>query len=203
MSGRGGGSRRRARELALQTLYAIDLGLRRVGRPPLPVRDVDLDEGLDAQRLGEIEAALRASEVQSEAEPAGADDVVPLGPDAAREVFEAIAAHFEAPPGARQAAWELVEAVCANAPLLDERIAARARNWRLSRMAAVDRNILRLGTYELGHTTTPAAVVIDEAVELAHRFGSDPSPSFVNGILDALAADLRPRGTRHAAGDAT
>ena len=58
-------------------------------------------------------------------------------------------------------------------------------------MAAVDRNILRLGAYELAHTTTPAAVVLDEAVELARRFGSDASPSFVNGILDALAHELR------------
>jgi N utilization substance protein B len=54
-------------------------------------------------------------------------------------------------------------------------------------MAAVDRNILRLGAYELAHTDTPAPVVMDEAVELARRYGSDASPAFVNGILDALA----------------
>jgi N utilization substance protein B len=109
----------------------------------------------------------------------------------AREVFDAIAENFEAPPGARDVAWELVSRVCANSALLDDRIAARARNWRVSRMAAVDRNILRLGTYELGHTGTPAAVVMDEAVELARRYGADASPAFVNGILDALAGDLR------------
>jgi N utilization substance protein B len=81
--------------------------------------------------------------------------------------------------------------VCERGPALDELIADRAKNWRLSRMAAVDRNVLRLGTYELFHSDTPAAVVIDEAVELARRFGSDTSPAFVNGILDALAEGLR------------
>jgi N utilization substance protein B len=56
-------------------------------------------------------------------------------------------------------------------------------------MAAVDRNVLRLAAYELLHTDTPAAVVIDEAVELARRFGGERSPGFVNGVLDALARE--------------
>ena len=107
--------------------------------------------------------------------------------DDARAVFEGIAANFEAPASAQDFAWVLVSEVCARAVELDEKIAARARNWRISRMAAVDRNILRLGAYELAHTSTPAPVVIDEAVELARRYGSDASPAFVNGILDALA----------------
>jgi len=55
----------------------------------------------------------------------------------------------------------------------------------------VDRNILRLGTYELVHTTTPVGVILNEAVDLARRFGNDPSPSFVNGILDAVARGVR------------
>ena len=54
-------------------------------------------------------------------------------------------------------------------------------------MAAVDRNILRIGAYELTHTETPASVVLDEAIELARRFGDDPSTAFVNGVLDAVA----------------
>ncbi len=107
------------------------------------------------------------------------------------EVFRGVAAHFEAPSGACAFAWALIEQVCSRREELDALIAAWARNWRISRMAAVDRNILRLGAYELAHTTTPAAVVLDEAVELARRFGSDASPSFVNGILDALAHELR------------
>jgi N utilization substance protein B len=107
--------------------------------------------------------------------------------EAAREIFEKVAENFEAPPGAREFAWSLVSEVCAHAEELDRQIASRARNWRISRMAAVDRNVLRLGAYELAYTATPPAVVIDEAVELARRYGSDASPAFVNGILDALA----------------
>jgi N utilization substance protein B len=58
-------------------------------------------------------------------------------------------------------------------------------------MAVVDRNILRLGTYELTYTATPARVILNETVDLARRFSSDPSPAFVNGILDAVARGVR------------
>ena len=61
-----------------------------------------------------------------------------------------------------------------------------AANWSLKRMAATDRNVLRLGAYELLHCDTPGRVAIDEAVELAKRFGSAQSASFVNGILDKV-----------------
>ncbi len=57
-------------------------------------------------------------------------------------------------------------------------------------MAAVDRNVLRLAVFELGHTDTPDRVVIDEAIELARDFGSERSPAFVNGVLDAIAKEL-------------
>ncbi len=70
-------------------------------------------------------------------------------------------------------------------------IGAQAQNWRVSRMAAVDRNILRMASYELAFTDTPTAVVLNEAVDLARQFGSDPSPAFVNGILDAVARAVR------------
>lgn len=69
---------------------------------------------------------------------------------------------------------------------LDDQLATIADNWRLSRMAATDRNVLRLGAYELLHTDTPAPVVINEAIELARRYGSDQSAQFVNGVLDRL-----------------
>ena len=70
---------------------------------------------------------------------------------------------------------------------LDARLAAAAQNWRLPRMAAVDRNVLRLGAYEVLCTPeTPATVAINEAIELARRYGSAGSPAFVNGILDRL-----------------
>jgi N utilization substance protein B len=69
---------------------------------------------------------------------------------------------------------------------LDERIAKHADNWRMERMPAVDRNILRLGVYEMTYAGTPAAVVIDEALELARKFSTEDSVQFVNGVLDAI-----------------
>jgi N utilization substance protein B len=105
--------------------------------------------------------------------------------------FDAVAANFDLPEGARAFAKELVGGVIEHREALDALIAEHAKNWRLSRMAAVDRNVLRLGAYELAHADTPASVVLDEAVELARRFGDDPSPAFVNGVLDAVARSLR------------
>ncbi len=75
---------------------------------------------------------------------------------------------------------------------LDASIAEAATNWRLDRIAPVDRTILRLGAYELtAEAATPAAVVLDEAVELAKRFGEADSPAFVNGVLDAIRRRVR------------
>lgn len=76
---------------------------------------------------------------------------------------------------------------------IDTRLARAAENWRLSRMAVVDRNILRLGAWELQHDReTPPAVVLDEAIELARRFGSADSPAFINGVLDRLHREGPP-----------
>jgi N utilization substance protein B len=83
-------------------------------------------------------------------------------------------------------ARDLVAGVRRNRPEMDVLIEKVAENWSLKRMAATDRNILRLGAYEVLHTETPPRVSIDEAVELAKRFGSDQSAQFVNGILDKL-----------------
>jgi N utilization substance protein B len=81
----------------------------------------------------------------------------------------------------------LFDGVTAQGAALDEQLAAAAENWRVSRMAAVDRNVLRLGAYELLHgTETPPPVAINEAIELARRYGSKDSPAFVNGILDRI-----------------
>ena len=75
---------------------------------------------------------------------------------------------------------------------LDEAITRASTNWRFERIAAVDRNILRIGTYELmKEPETPASVIIDEAVEMAKRFGEADSPSFVNGVLDAIRGAVR------------
>jgi N utilization substance protein B len=81
----------------------------------------------------------------------------------------------------------LYDGVVAQLGGIDEKLAAAAENWRLSRMAAVDRNVLRMGAYELLFTTeTPPGVAINEAIELVRRYGSAESPAFVNGILDQL-----------------
>ena len=107
----------------------------------------------------------------------------------ALETFERVAENFDLPEGARAFAKQLVCGVIDELSALDEQIARHARNWRLSRMPAVDRNVLRLGAYEILRTDTPAAVALDQAVELARRFGAESSPGFVNGVLDALARE--------------
>lgn len=82
----------------------------------------------------------------------------------------------------------LYEGVVAHQEEIDRRLGAAAENWRLPRMAAVDRNVLRLGAFELLFTPeTPPNVALDEAIELARRYGSKDSPGFVNGVLDRLA----------------
>lgn len=84
----------------------------------------------------------------------------------------------------------LVDGVAREQPAIDEKLAAAAENWRLSRMATVDRNLLRLGAFEmLMFHETPPAVVLDEVIELARRFGAADSPAFVNGVLDRLRRD--------------
>jgi N utilization substance protein B len=90
-------------------------------------------------------------------------------------------------------ARSLVSGVRQNRQEMDTLIENAAANWSLKRMAATDRNILRLGAYELLRTDTPERVAIDEAVELAKRFGSAQSASFVNGILDRLLHAEKPK----------
>jgi N utilization substance protein B len=80
----------------------------------------------------------------------------------------------------------LARGTVANAAEIDKKIEAKAANWRLERMAVVDRNILRLAIYELGLKELPGPVVIDEALELARQFSGDESLSFINGVLDAV-----------------
>jgi N utilization substance protein B len=88
---------------------------------------------------------------------------------------------------------ELYDGVIAHGADIDQRLAAAAENWRLPRMATVDRNVLRVGAYELLFVPdTPPAVALDEAIELARRYGSADSPSFVNGVLDKLRQTSLP-----------
>ena len=87
----------------------------------------------------------------------------------------------------------LVRGVAAHRDELDHAIAGRAKGWTIERMPVLDLNVLRIGSFELAHRPdVPTAVVLDEAVELAKQFSTDDSGRFVNGVLSALVADLRP-----------
>ena len=87
----------------------------------------------------------------------------------------------------------LYDGVGAHAEAIDQALTAAAQNWRLVRMAAVDRNVLRLGCYELLFAPdTPPGVTLNEAIELARRYGSANSPAFVNGVLDRVRSHAAP-----------
>ena len=132
------GSRRKARELALQMLFQWELG----GHTPEHV----------------IASFLQTQKVDSEVE------------SFARALFEGAVGEVGA---------------------LDRRVREHTEHWRLERMAAVDRNLLRVALYELlHHPETPPAVVINEALEIARRFSGKDSVEFVNGILDAIRKTL-------------
>jgi N utilization substance protein B len=91
---------------------------------------------------------------------------------------------------ARDFATRLALQTLSNLELLDERIRSRAEHWRISRMAVVDRNILRLAVYEFLYEPTPRTVAINEALEIARRFSTYEATQFINGILDAIKRDL-------------
>ena len=122
------------------------------------------------------EAALQML-FQLEASGAPADDVVAL-----------FWRNFEAEPEGRAYADEALRGVAAELSAIDQQITKASAHWRLERMARVDRNILRLGAWELmTRTDVPRAVILDEAVELAKSFGTDESSAFVNGVLNQIA----------------
>jgi transcription antitermination protein NusB len=112
--------------------------------------------------------------------------------DARRQPLdEAISAYFdtlyaEEHPEPDAFAVSLLEGTIAHLEEVDGLISRHAEHWRMERMPAVDRNILRLGVYEMLHGATPAAVTIDEALELTRKFSGEESVQFVNGVLDAI-----------------
>ncbi len=90
-------------------------------------------------------------------------------------------------PNTREFATKIFRGTVENLPKIDEMITAQADNWRLSRMAVVDRNIIRMSVYEFLHEDdTPKLVIIDEAIEIAKKFGTQKSSQFINGILDGI-----------------
>jgi N utilization substance protein B len=99
--------------------------------------------------------------------------------------------NFEAEPEGRAYAEDVVRGVEASLADVDEHIRKASTHWRLERMARVDRNVLRLGVWELVHRPdVPRAVILDEAVELAKAYGTEDSGSFVNGVLAQVADTL-------------
>jgi len=113
------------------------------------------------------------------------DDINP--PDTARQILDFLQTRLK---DEELVAFckSLISGVRRNREELDELLGRTAANWSLARMATTDRNVLRLGAYEILYTETPGRVAINEAVELAKRFGSAQSAQFVNGILDKFLA---------------
>ena len=91
-------------------------------------------------------------------------------------------------------ALQLLNGICERLPLVDEYIITHSHNWRLDRMSVLDRNILRIAVFELCFAPDiPDRVAINEAVEIAKRYGTEDSPSFINGILDAVKKSVDAR----------
>jgi len=90
-------------------------------------------------------------------------------------------------PNTREFATKIFQGTIDNLAKIDEMIAAQADNWRITRMAVVDRNIIRMSIYELlEESETPKLVIIDEAIEIGKKFGTQKSSQFINGILDGI-----------------
>lgn len=112
------------------------------------------------------------------------------GATSCREAAAGLARLTGPGPGVLDEAEQLADAVVAHRETLDRLAGSAAENWRIERMALIERNILRLGVHELMVGAVPARVVIDEALWLAHRFAGPKAPAFINGVLDRVARDL-------------
>ena len=117
--------------------------------------------------------------------------------DITHDQIESIESSFwenqDEPGGVRDFAKQLVTRTIEHVEEIDALIQRHAENWRLDRMAVVDRNILRLATQELLYDNeTPKSVVINEAIEIARRYSAQESPQFINGILDSIKRNLNP-----------
>ncbi len=109
--------------------------------------------------------------------------------------IEQMSGHFDVMKKAAPYAQELVAGIIDHLVDLDSVIEKHAKNWRLSRMAVIDRNLLRLAAYELMYKhDTPASVIINEVLEIAKRYSTDEAAPFINGILDPLAKSVRQEG---------
>src|SRR6266699_2100140 len=119
-----------------------------------------------------------------------AADVSGTGGDELARTFWSELSDGEMEPDAREFATRLALGTLASLAEVDERIRSRAEHWRITRMALVDRNVLRLAVYEFLHEVTPRTVTINEALEIARRFSTYEATKFINGMLDAIKRDM-------------
>src|SRR4026209_48230 len=119
-----------------------------------------------------------------------AADVAEMTPDDVVRSYWAELRETDLDATAREFATRLASRTLSNLELLDDRIRSRAEHWRISRMAVVDRNILRLAVFAFLYEPTPPTVAINEALEIARRFSTYEATQFINGILDAIKRDL-------------
>jgi transcription antitermination factor NusB len=169
------GKRRTAREMAVQMLYQSDLGGSTL---PQIFNTFDLAEYVAQEATQESREESGADAKAGKARRPDPGDAAGRAEYAKRRKRVEDAFHY---------AQALVRGTLENRQQIDDLIRGQADNWRLERMPAVDRNILRLAVYEmLFEMDIPKLVVVDEAIELAKKFGSEQSGRFVNGLLDGL-----------------
>jgi N utilization substance protein B len=122
---------------------------------------------------------------------------VELTEDASAHSLALFLSHFEGGAEAKEFARRLIDGVLEHRKEIDRQIGDATENWKLERIAKVELVILRLATYELLFCPDiPQNVSLDEAIEIAKRFGSDDSPTFINGVLDKIAANSRPKSEK-------
>lgn len=161
------GPRRKARECGLQVLYLLETQGRQIPPPGQPLAQVSTNP-LQEVSAERVEEALN-------------------------DFFE----HFDAPDRTHTYTAEIVQGVVTSLDKIDEVLTQSSPRWRVSRMAVVDRNVLRIAAYELlQENGPPPRAVLDEAVEVARRYGSEKSSAFVNGVLDTLIRQIRPAAAK-------
>jgi len=111
-----------------------------------------------------------------------------MGGGSPEQALRAFAESFEQSPGARQFGEELVRGVLGLREQIDARIAEASEHWRLERLSRIDANVIRIAVYEMtAAPALPPEIAINEAIEVARKFGTTESAAFVNGVLDAVA----------------
>jgi N utilization substance protein B len=119
-----------------------------------------------------------------------------VGKHSPEEVVSSFLRDYDPAVESPRFAVSLFQGTVSQVSALDELVREHSQNWRMERMAAVDRNVLRMAVYELLHLDTPPAVVINEALEIVRRFSGEEGVEFVNGVLDGIRRTLPVSGPR-------